>query len=141
MNIHGNVEDPIFGIDSKYTDNPNLINFTKTSRLLGNWTIHDQWKLPEPNNLNNINFLGHSLSKADYSYFQSIFDYYNIYDSHIQLNFLYNENYDVDGSHQHTNVMNLITEYGNTLDNKDKSKNLLHKMLLENRIHLVGLDV
>ena len=141
MNIHGDVEEPIFGIDSNYNNDPNLVNFTKTSRVLGSWTIHDQWKLPEPKYLYNINFFGHSLSKADYSYFQSIFDYYNIYDSNIQLNFFYNENYDTTGTSQQTNVMNLMREYGRTLDNKDKGKNLLHKMLLENRIHLIGLDV
>lgn len=78
MNKHGDVEEPIFGVDSKYNNNPNLIKFTKTSRLSGNWTIHDQWKLPESKHLKNINFFGHSLSKADYSYFQSIFDYCSI---------------------------------------------------------------
>lgn len=29
-----------------------------------------------------IKFYGHSLSEADYSYFQSIFDFYNLYDNY-----------------------------------------------------------
>ncbi|MDR2879815.1 MAG: bacteriophage abortive infection AbiH family protein [Fusobacteriales bacterium] len=165
VNIHGNTDNPIFGIDSldieKYKDvyfknvfireerdyeqeyvlYSILQKLTKTARIMEDKTVHADWKLPSPRDLEEINFFGHSLSKADYSYFQSIFDYYNIYDSHIKLNFLYNKNYDKDGANQHTNVMNLMTNYGYTLDNKDKGKNLLHKMLLENRIHLTGLDV
>lgn len=31
-------------------------------------------------------------------------------------------------------VVKLIKTYGNTLDNKDHGKNLLHKLKLENRI-------
>ena len=164
VNVHGEYYKPIFGIDlnevfkvcnsenDEYFINekekiliseikPILKRMTKTARVLKNDTISDTWKLPDPKFLININFFGHSLSKADYSYFQSIFDYYSIYDSHIRLNFLYNENHDENGTEQHGNVMNLITDYGDTLDNKDKGKNLLHKMLLENRIKLIPLDV
>jgi len=43
----------------------------------------------KPEKLGTINFFGHSLSKADYSYFQAIFDLYNIYSSEINLIFLH----------------------------------------------------
>lgn len=42
-----------------------------------------------PKSIKNIVFYGHSLAPADYSYFQSIFDYYNIYDNDITLVFYY----------------------------------------------------
>lgn len=50
---------------------------------------------------------GHSLSIFEFLYFQSIFDYYSIYDS----------------------VYNLFENYGERLDNKDRGKNLLHKFI------------
>lgn len=34
-------------------------------------------------------------------------------------------------------VSRLITTYGQTLDNKDHGRNLMHKLLLENRLRVV----
>ena len=42
-----------------------------------------------PQTVKTIVFYGHSFAPADYSYFQSIFDYYNIYDNDITLVFYY----------------------------------------------------
>lgn len=33
-----------------------------------------------------------------------------------------------------------MSDYGNSLDNKDKGKNLLHKLILENRIKLIDIE-
>lgn len=142
VNIHGDFKNPIFGIDS-HNSEEQFQNFTKTSRILDNDTI-ENFELPKPEKLGTINFFGHSLSEADYSYFQSLFDYYDIYSSNIKLNFMYSE-YDKNDltrakRETHNNVVKLMNNYGEKLENKDKGKNLLHKLLIENRIKLINVD-
>jgi len=142
VNIHGDFKNPIFGIDS-HNSEEQFQNFTKTSRILNNDTI-ENFELPKPEKLGTINFFGHSLSKADYSYFQSLFDYYDIYSSNIKLNFMYSE-YDKNDltrakRETHNNVVKLMKNYGEKLENKDNGKNLLHKLLIENRIKLINVD-
>ena len=142
VNIHGDFKNPIFGIDS-HNSEEQFQNFTKTSRILNNDTVGN-FELPKPEKLGTINFFGHSLSKADYSYFQSLFDYYDIYSSNIKLNFMYSE-YDKNDltrakRETHNNVVKLMNNYGEKLENKDKGKNLLHKLLIENRIKLINVD-
>jgi len=88
-----------------------------------------------------ITFYGHSFGEQDYSYFQSLFDFYSLYDSDIILEFLYSE-YDGEPGKKNTKqleknlkrIYKLINEYGETLSNKDHGKNLLHKLLLEGRL-------
>ena len=75
------------------------------------------------------------MSEADYSYFQSIFDYYNLYsNNNVSLLFYYSEGYE-----QTDAIYNLINEYGKTLSNKEQGKNLLHKLLLENRLKIIKI--
>lgn len=158
INIHNNYKKPIFGIDvsgdeifcvfvekkklENYIKNKNNINinkFTKTSRVLFETTEREIDILPDFKNLESIYFFGHSLSKADYSYFQTIFDYYNIYDSDKELVFLYvdyKSKEDEVKNEQKEAIFNLMNEYGKTFDNQKKGKNLLHKLLLEGRIKL-----
>ena len=83
-----------------------------------------------------LKFYGHSLSAADYSYFQSIFDYYNLYsNSNISLNFYYSER------HEQTDaIYRLINIYGKSLSNKEQGKNLIHKLLLENRLNIIKIS-
>lgn len=142
VNIHGDFKNPIFGIDSLNSEEQ-FQNFTKKSRILNNDTI-ENFELPKPGKLGTINFFGHSLSEADYSYFQSLFDYYDIYSSNIKLNFMYSE-YDKNDltrakRETHNNVIKLMKNYGEKLENKDNGKNLLHKLLIENRIKLINVD-
>ena len=142
VNIHGDFKNPIFGIDSLNSEEQ-FQNFTKTSRILNNDTVGN-FELPKPEKLGTINFFGHSLSEADYSYFQSLFDYYDIYSSNIKLNFMYSE-YDKNDltrakRETHNNVVKLMKNYGEKLENKDKGENLLHKLLIENRIKLLNID-
>ena len=145
INVHGDTENPILGVDIKEIEDVNdeireiLNNLTKTARVMAENTISKNWILPKE--ITDISFFGHSLAISDYSYFQSIFDFYEIYDSKVRLNFFYNKNYDYNGIEQHGRVMKLMEDYGKSLENKEKGKNLLHKMLLENRIKLLGLDV
>jgi hypothetical protein len=142
-NIHGKLENhPIIGIDSKGVDsNSPIFRFTKTYRIM-TLANEKQDKLL-PKSIKTIAFYGHSLAPADYSYFQSIFDYYNIYDNDITLVFYYSI-YDEDKEQnikrtQFNSVSRLINQYGSTFHN-EKGENLMHKMLLENRLILKELE-
>ncbi|MCH5161226.1 MAG: hypothetical protein J1G04_04260 [Clostridiales bacterium] len=146
-NVHGklcnnictkdcNASSVIFGIDDNLIQSQyfksELRLFSKTYRKIFN----DEYSIKTlPSNNNNrvqIKFYGHSLSKADYSYFQSIFDYYDLYgNSNVSLVFYYSKGYE-----QHDDIYRLISEYGKSLTNKEQGKNLIHKLLLENRLRI-----
>lgn len=139
-NVHGNYKTTtIFGIDNnKFNPSSTKYMFTKTYRKL--CITMDNILNTLPPEVNEIIFYGHSLSDADYSYFQSLFDYYDIYHSKIKLSFKYSH-YDESikeeiDKNQYFAVSKLIHTYGATMDNKDHGKNLLHKLLLENRLKL-----
>ena len=86
-----------------------------------------------------IKFYGHSLASADYSYFQSIFDLVNLYSSHVRLLFFYSD-YSVTAREEtYQRVLNLLSAYGETMDNEDHGKNLVHKLILEGRLSIVRL--
>lgn len=131
----------IFGIDDtaikSQNEIPELRLFSKTYRKMQNLTSPtDILPIIENNQLLEIKFYGHSLSSADYSYFQSIFDYYNIYDNTmVSLIFYYSKGYE-----QYDAIYELINTYGTTLTNKDQGKNLMHKLLLENRLKIVEIE-
>ncbi|MCL2848352.1 MAG: bacteriophage abortive infection AbiH family protein [Firmicutes bacterium] len=137
----------IFGIDDNAVKNSKcdeLRLFSKTYRTLQ--MADEKVKiLPSKEQPLVIKFFGHSLSEADYSYFQSIFDYYNIYEnSDVSLKFCYLD-YDVKNPNKVKNdtldaVYKLINSYGATLHNKDQGKNLMHKLFLENRIRIKEID-
>ena len=147
-NIHGlcrEGEEIIFGIDGK----ENLFDeiarpFTKTYRLLslGGPNTRDVVR-PDTRC---IKFYGHSLSDADYSYFQAIFDAVHLYSSDVSLVFFYRcfDEKDplIHRSEMMNKVINLLTAYGATLENKDHGKNLVHKLLLEGRLSVqeIGFD-
>lgn len=96
-----------------------------------------------------IKFYGHSLGRADYSYFQSIFDGVDLYESDTTLVFYF----PLDTSDEaeainnkwraqlSNDINNLLTAYGATMDNKEHGKNLMHKLLLEGRLIIRGLQV
>ena len=155
-NVHGTFENPIFGIDNTEIGNDREFYYlTKTSRVLFNNTIKEEFKLPNKIEISKICFFGHSLARADYSYFQSIFDYYDIYNSEVKLEFKYynyikddkkltdkekKERKDEVKSNMHKSVIELMNDYGNTASNKSRGKNLLHKLILENRIKIVEVE-
>ncbi|MCM1439621.1 MAG: bacteriophage abortive infection AbiH family protein [Roseburia sp.] len=130
----------IFGIDDSLIQSQNdeseLYLFSKTYRKMLNATV-PQNILPINNDIPlEIKFYGHSLSQADYSYFQSIFDYYNLYgNSNVSLTFFYSK-----GFMQNTEIYKLINTYGRTLNNQEQGKNLIHKLLLEDRLKIVEID-
>ena len=155
-NVHGTFENPIFGIDNTEIGNDREFYYlTKTSRVLFNNTIKEEFKLPNKIEISKICFFGHSLARADYSYFQSIFDYYDIYNSEVKLEFKYynyikdkkeltdeqkEERKDEVKSNMHKSVIELMNDYGNTASNKSRGQNLLHKLILENRIKIVEVE-
>ncbi|MBC1920356.1 hypothetical protein HCJ46_16480 [Listeria booriae] len=141
-NIHGSIEDEvIFGIDhSSVLASSRVYPFTKTFRKL------IRTGSPEPSvlkkDIKHIIFYGHSLGSADYSYFQSIFDYLDIYENQISLTF-YFSNYigGQDGAlelkrEQSIAVQKMLHLYGESMDNKVKGKNLIHKLLIEERLRI-----
>ncbi|WP_390134264.1 AbiH family protein [Bifidobacterium apicola] len=147
--------DIIFGIDNHNvdTDDSNyqgLVKFTKTYRLMalgkGSKTklVHPRVSGQPGSETSIIKFFGHSLGDPDYSYFQAIFDEVNLYGSDTRLVFYYNQNRSNKNTAEENaqeemfeKVNRLITTYGQTLDNKDHGRNLMHKLLLENRLQVV----
>ena len=144
-NVHGSLYDKgdiIFGIDNQKessNERKSLRIFTKTYRMLG--SIYELHKIYfgidleiKNDDITVINFYGHSLGEADYSYFQSIFDGVNLYSSNVALKFLYSDFDRKEKERQFTRISDLLSDYGETLDNKDHGKNLMHKLLLESRL-------
>lgn len=129
----------IFGIDDSLIqakrENSELRLFSKTYRKMTG--IVAPAKIMPSNDIPvTIKFYGHSLSKADYSYFQSIFDYYNIYgNNNVDLIFYYSKGYE-----QTDAIYRLINSYGQSFDNKEQGKNLMHKLLLENRLKMQEIE-
>lgn len=142
-NVHSTLDNgPIFGIDSDdVRAEEEYYKFTKTYRIMRLATgINDNELLPK--SINRLIFYGHSLSNADYSYFQAIFDYYDIYSKNIELIFYYSK---YDGKSieeiardQFDKVSSLLENYGSKIPNK--GKNLLPKLLLESRIKILELS-
>lgn len=146
-NVHGSLKknNIIIGIDYKELNiDSNLkldaFSFTKTSRKIHNITnnVSTLFNTLLDKTFDEVIVFGHSLSQADYSYYQSIFDFYDLYHSNIKLCFKYCV-YDPKLNNQikselSNRVIKLILDYGSTLDNKDHGKNLLHKLMLENRL-------
>lgn len=144
-NIHGRLyykrkdSKIIIGIDEQEATNESIYMFTKTYQL---FELENEQASCLEKGINQIKFFGHSLAQADYSYFQSIFDFYDIYNNDIQLIFYYANYNDAKGNvvDERKNIVKRVTKlmkkYGETLDNKDHGNNLLHKLKLENRISI-----
>ncbi|MCL0330630.1 AbiH family protein [Apilactobacillus xinyiensis] len=185
-NIHGNIKynskymdsSIVLGIDTNYyNDIPKsnlsffdkyqnlksyIDDFTKARRIMDFSGIDnvDQCDTVLEPTIKKIRFFGHSLGEADYSYFQAIFDFYNIYSNQIILEFIYSIHCDEFNSKmmkvnqsnkyvklnnihikkQNNKVFKLINDYGKTLDNVNHGKNLLQKMLTEGRLRVLSID-
>ncbi|MDE8042939.1 AbiH family protein [Erysipelothrix rhusiopathiae] len=141
-NVHGIYYDKIvFGIDhNEIKTKDDKYIFTKTFRKLETKFKNKPKGLPSKESVNVISFFGHSLAKADYSYFKSIFDFYDIYDSNTLLIF-YFYNYD-DSPNKRIEttreVVGLLESFANNMYNGHvgKQKNLLHKLILEDRLKI-----
>ena len=140
-NIHGTLNrnsHPIIGIDSSVITSRSLLyKFTKTYRIMSTSSAKHQDILTHTTT--KVIFFGHSLSEADYSYFQSIFDYFDIYHTPISLVFKYSQFDNQEEIRQFSRVSRLLERYGETLDNKDHGKNLMHKLMLEDRLFITDI--
>lgn len=146
--IHGSVGngcligiDPYYkkpGTNDMYKTLGAKIRFTKVYKRLKLSSREELQQFVLRKNINRITFFGHSLGEQDYSYFQSVFDYINLYESEVILVFCYTE-YNKEDSVKEVDrlserVFKLINRYGETLSNKDHGNNLLNKLLLEGRL-------
>ena len=152
-NVHGTYmnDNIIFGVDETVKDALplNYYIFTKTYRKM--MQVKSDKALLQ--SVRTIVFFGHSLGAADYSYFQSIFDYFSLYDGIQQISrgttqavssvtlrfyfYIYDTRKEVEIKRDAVDrVYKLIITYGNSLENKDRGKNLLHKLLLEERVQI-----
>ena len=141
FNVHGSLKnDIIIGIDDGNGLGEGAYQFTKTFRKLicpdCNTVLEDQ--------ISEIVIYGHSLGKQDYSYFQSVFDYANIYNSKTKVKFVYSDDY-IEGDAHAKNLHRirmakklfaLMKSYDDTLKEKDSGRNLIHKMILEGRLSI-----
>jgi len=79
FNINGNVESPIFGIDSNEFEASDIrYIFSKTNRRMELDMLSDDERKNIP--FKNVIIYGHSLDEADYSYFFSVFDKLKVID-------------------------------------------------------------
>lgn len=139
---------PIFGIDSQeiikdaLTDDLRIL-FTKPYRILGN----EVNRIRESGNyrdVNKISIYGHSLGRADYSYFETLFDEVNLYDSNVTVEYFYYQgNSDVDCLLNKraaiTKIFNLLTDYGKSIG-ESHGENIVAKLDLEKRLSVVPMD-
>ena len=149
---------PIFGVDSydilmsskennPSFDDPRII-FTKSFRLMDNH-INDIRTSNFQDNVDVITFFGHSLSHADYSYFESIFDKYQILNSDVKLEFYYypgevkgKTELEIQAENKRQerktmkSVVELLTSYGETAANVH-GENIVNKLMLEQRLSVL----
>ncbi|MBO2705791.1 AbiH family protein [Lactiplantibacillus plantarum] len=156
----------IFGINSTIDDklidgSTASFQLTKTFRGLLNRTLRKaSQKVALPADVQELVFFGHSLNTSDYDYFYSLFDKYNLYNSDLQLTFyyaLFGEanpdnfpkksrpifNKQADRQVQNTQVLpvtKLIDSYGESIKTSEHGNNLLHRLLLEDRIQIVDIE-
>jgi hypothetical protein len=144
-NIHGSIDKKdniIFGIDSlNISPSSEMYRFTKTYRIMAN-NLNDNYIDILNDDVDTITFYGHSLAEADFSYFESIFDYYDIYDSKVTLEFycvLYRNGFkSINNNLRRKNyeaICKLLYKYGESIGGM-RGKNLVHKLLLENRLKI-----
>lgn len=146
VNVHGKLgKEIVFGIDGTgCMDDPEILQFTKTYRLMGldasyrQTIVRPNYGTSDDGHTALIKFYGHSLGEADYSYFQALFDSVRLYEGDTRLIFYYRPYGDKSPEEVRLEMMrhvtHLLTVYGETLDNQAHGKNLIHKMLAEGRL-------
>ena len=143
VNIHGTLDDEsIFGIDGTGNlDDRDILPFTKTYRVLKSARGVPSGSIAYPSQrggdgleTSSIVYFGHSLSRADYSYFESIFSTVDLYSGHTILVFLYSNYAKGVRESEVAKVLALLDCYGSSLGIAGHSNNLAHKLMLEGRL-------
>lgn len=139
QNIVDTIPSPVFGIDNHDIKNSNdlRISFTKSYRLLNN-NINNIRSKVDYTGTDLITIYGHSLGRADYSYFETLFDLNNMYNSNTVLQYYYYPgSNEIESRQKYTKLlMNLLTEYGLSLSNIH-GENIVNKLILEQRIEIL----
>ena len=133
---------PIFGIDlqellnnSKQQVYKDLrLKFTKSYRLSTNHVNLIRMK-DFQSAVDVITVVGHSLDEADYSYFEAIFDKYNLYSGEVRLEFYYPQGITKEEDYTR-NIDALLTHYGQTLQ-ESHGESLFNKLMLERRLRVL----
>lgn len=139
---------PIFGIDSREIVKENLeddlrILFTKSYRIMDNG-VNRIRRSGDYSDIDKISIYGHSLGEADYSYFETLFDEVNLYNSGVTVEYFYYQ-----GKNRIERVLNkkiaifkmfsLLTDYGRSLENTH-GNNIVAKLNLEKRLNVIPMD-
>ncbi|MDR1015342.1 MAG: bacteriophage abortive infection AbiH family protein [Coriobacteriales bacterium] len=129
----------IIGIDKKGVDE-SAIGFTKTFRKLYNKPTA---VLSQCEGITVAKFYGHSFGTMDQSYIYSIFDTLDLYNRRVRLAFYYSihnqSKADEIKRDQFSLVTRLIDGYGDSIGSA-QGRNLMHKLMLEGRLHIEELD-
>lgn len=148
-NIHGfssnnpELPKPIFGIDNHGLKDDLRWLFTKSFRIIDNEvneTSDTEIPSGKYSNLDEIYIYGHSLGRADYSYFETIFDNCKLYDSNTKLCIYYypikNGKFDINEKKLAIEkVVRLLTDYGRSL-NENHGDNIVNKLVIEGRLRI-----
>lgn len=148
INIHGKLSgDIIFGADgTNCMNDPGAARFSKTFRIIrsgrpggGEPIAFGAPSTEESRETVLIKVFGHSLAKADYAYFQAIFDIVDLYTGPVELVFFYKPYCETAREELLLNISKLLDSYGASMDNRDHGKNLMHRLILEGRLSVVEL--
>lgn len=148
INIHGKLSgDIIFGADgTNCMNDPGAARFSKTFRIIrsgrpggGEPVAFGAPSTEESRETVLIKVFGHSLAKADYAYFQAIFDIVDLYTGPVELVFFYKPYCETAREELLLNISKLLDSYGASMDNRDHGKNLMHRLILEGRLSVVEL--
>lgn len=144
INVHGKAatNSILFGVDQEsIIPESKTFRFTKTFRQMTETKLDKNYEdiiLPKKDDIQEIAFFGHSLSKFDYSYFQTIFDHYDLYNSAIRLVFYYKtfgnrtpKDMELELAER---ISKMLYDYSPSIDNEKRGRNLTHKLLLEKRL-------
>ena len=142
--VHGSLEkkNVIFGIDcsdvEKEKYNSKNYRFSKAWRKINN--DEETIKIPPKGDIDELIFYGHSLGEQDFSYFYSIFNYYDIYNSNIRLTFLYKDYRDNDEENENNQniyfdrIFSLLRHYVIDSLGIKEANSFITKIELENRL-------
>lgn len=82
---------------------------------------------------------GHSLAKADFAYFQAIFDIVDLYTGPVELVLFFKSYCETAREELLLNISRLLDSYGASMNSRDHGKNLMHRLILEGRLSVVEL--
>ncbi len=139
---------PIFGIDSQniikdsLTDDLRIL-FTKSYRIMDNG-VNRIRESGDYSDIDKITIYGHSLGRADYSYFETIFDEVHLYNSDVMVEYFYYQGNSkveriLNKRTAITKMFNLLTDYGKSLG-ETHGANIVAKLDLEKRLSVVPMD-